>query len=132
MAEPLHTKLSRRERQIMDAVYALHEAAATEVVAHIGEPRAYDSVRVTLANLEKKGYLEHRQEENHNVYRPLIPREEAQRSAFEHVTRTFFGDSPSQALLAFLDVSGDRLTEKDLAEISRWIDEHSERESEPE
>ena len=128
MPEPLHARLSRRERQIMDALYALHEAAATEVVEHIGEPSAYDSVRVTLNNLEKKGYLEHHQEGNRNVYRPLVPREEAQRSALQHLTRTFFGGSPSEALLAFLDVSGDRLTEEDLAEISRWIDEHSDRE----
>ena len=125
MSKPLHASLSRRERQIMDAIYALREAAATEVVDYIGEPSAYDSVRVTLNNMEKKGYVEHRQEGNRNIYFPVIPREEAQRSAMQHLTRTFFGGSPSKALLAFLDVSGDRLSEQDLAELSRWIEEHS-------
>lgn len=125
MAEPVHLNLSRRERQIMDAVYALREAGATEIVDRIGEPSAHDSVRVTLNNLEKKGLLEHRQEGNRNIYFPVIPREEAQRSAMQHLTRTFFGGSPSKALLAFLDVSGDRLSEQDLNEITRWIDERS-------
>ena len=58
MREPLHLKLSRREHQVMDAVYALGEATAHEVVEHLGEEEAYDSVRVNMANLRKEGLLE--------------------------------------------------------------------------
>lgn len=109
----------------MDAIYALGQAPAAEVVARIGEPEAYDSVRITLNTLEKKGLLRHHQEGNRNIYSPVVPHEEAQRSAMQHLTRTFFGDSPSRALLAFLDLHGSRLSERELAELSRWIDEHS-------
>jgi predicted transcriptional regulator len=126
MSRPLHEKLSRRERQIMDAIYALRYASASAVVEHIGEPEAHDSVRITLNTLEKKGYLKHHQEGNRNIYYPVVPHGEAQRSAMHHLTRTFFGNSPSRALLAFLDLQGDRLSEQELAELSRWIAEHSE------
>lgn len=121
--QPIDAGLSRRERQIMNALFALEEAAATEVVDHLGEPDAYDSVRVTLGNLEKKGYVKHRREGVRHIYFPAITRQKAQRSAIGHLTRTFFGGSPSRAILAFLDASADRLSDEELEEIARRIEE---------
>ena len=118
--------LSRRERQIVDAVYALGEAGASEVVSQLGDSSLHDSVRVTLGILEKKGYLAHRQEGNRNIYYPVVPAEEARGPAMQHLTKTFFGGSPSRAILAFLDHAGPRLTEDELAEISRWIEQQAE------
>jgi predicted transcriptional regulator len=123
---PLHHEFSRRERQIMDAIHALGEATVQEVVDHVGEIEARDSVRVTLGILEKKGYLRHRRDGNRNVYTPVIPRTVAQRSAMQHLAKTFFGGSTSRAILAFLDQSGHRLTQEELDEIARRIDEHAE------
>jgi predicted transcriptional regulator len=113
--------LSRRERQIMDAVYALRRATAADVVAHLGEPDARDSVRVTLANLEKKGLLAHTRAALRNVYHPTVAPSVARRSAMRRLAATFFGGSPSHAALAFLDLSKDRLSDDDLEEIARWV-----------
>ncbi len=106
----------------MDAVFTLEEATVNDVVRQIGEPDAYDSVRVTMGILEKKGYLTHRQEEGRNVYTATIPRDRARRSAMRHLMETFFEGSSSQAILAFLDMSGDLLSEAELDEIGARIE----------
>ena len=114
-------QLSRRERQIMDAVYALGRATVAEVVEQLGEPDARDSVRVTLGILEKKGYLAHTRADTRNVYHATVAASVARRSAMRHLISTFFGGSPSNAALAFLDLSKDRLTRDDLDEIARLV-----------
>lgn len=125
MGKPLHQRFSRRERQIMDAVFSLEEATVKDVVDEIGEPDAYDSVRVTMGILEKKGYLTHRQEEGRNVYTPTIARERARRSAMRHLMETFFEGSSTQAILAFLDMSEEGLSEEELDEIAARIERSS-------
>jgi len=120
--KPLQHRFSRRERQIMDAVFSLEEATVAEVVDRIGEPDAHDSVRVILGILEKKGHLTHHQEEGRNVYRATISRDRARRSAMRHLRETFFDGSSSQAILAFLDLSGDRMSEEELDEILTRIE----------
>ena len=49
-------QFSRRERQIMDALYTLGEGGAAEVADLIGDTEAYDSIRVTLGILERNDY----------------------------------------------------------------------------
>ena len=113
--------LSKRERQIVDALYALGEGGAREITDALREPEAFDTVRVTLGVLEKKGYVRHRTEGRRNIYQPAQPRDQASRSAWRRMTKTFFGGSPGKALIAFLDESRDRLDEKELDELSRWV-----------
>jgi predicted transcriptional regulator len=122
MTDPLHEKLSRLERRIMDAVYLLSEAPVADVVTELGEEDAYDSVRVTMANLEKKGFLEHRREGTRNVYRPTISERKARTSAMKHLLRTFFDGSPSNAILEFLKMSKSELTEAEIADIRARIE----------
>lgn len=123
---PLHAKLSRRERQVMDAVFALGEATVHGVVDRIGDPDAYDSIRVTMANLHHDGWLEREREGREYVYRPGIPEERARRSEMRHLTRTFFGGSPSRAVLAFLEagLEEDGLSAEELDRIAAWIERH--------
>lgn len=122
MSEGQQEQLTRRERQIMDAVYALGEATVNEVVDHLEEPDAYDSIRVILGNLEKKGFLTHQREGRSYVYAPAVPREKARKPVMSHLLETFFAGSSSRAILAFLDMSKDQLTREELEEISAWID----------
>ena len=113
--------LSKRERQIVDALYALGEGGAREITDTLREPEAFDTVRVTLGVLEKKGYVRHRTEGRRHIYEPAQPKDQASRSAWRRLTKTFFGGSPGRALIAFLDESRDRLDEKELDELSRWV-----------
>ncbi len=114
--------LSRREREIMNAVFELGEAGAAEVARRLDDDAGYDSIRVTLGILEKKGRLKHRTEDRRNIYRPVVSQKRATQSALRDLTKTFFGGSPSKAILTMLDVSSKRLTEEELDEIAHWIE----------
>ena len=99
---PDHTKLSRRERQIMDAVFALGEATVNRVVETIPDPPTAMAVRRMMHILEEKGYLKRREEGREVVYLPREAKAKAGRSAFERVLETFFGGSLEEALAAHL------------------------------
>lgn len=119
---PLHTHLSRRESQIMDIIYRLNEATVSEVVSMMPDDPAYNTVRVTLGILEKKGFLQHRQDGQRYVYSPTVPVEKAKRSVMNHMLRTFFQGSSSQAILTLLDMESEALAPEDLDEIAGWIE----------
>ena len=119
MATP--DSLSKRERQIVDALYSMGEGGAREITDSLREPQAFDTVRVTLGVLEKKGLVRHRVEGRRHIYQPAQPRDQASRSAWRRLTRTFFGGSPGTTLISFLDESRDRLDDDELDELQRWV-----------
>ena len=57
MASLPYTHLSRRESQVMEAVYRRGEASVAQVLEDLADPPGYNSVRSTLGILEDKGYL---------------------------------------------------------------------------
>jgi predicted transcriptional regulator len=114
-------RLSRREREIMEVLYRLGEASAADVAGRMDPDPGYDSVRVTLGILEKKGHVQHRQEGRRYIYMPTVPHEAASRSAIRNVLQTFFRGSPSRAIVALLGMS--RLSREELDVIARWIEE---------
>ena len=123
-------QLSRRERQIMDVLYRLGEAGAAEVVDHLSDRPPYNSVRVTLGILERKGVVRHRREGNRYVYTPTVPAEAMRESALRHVVRTLFRGSSSKAVLTLLDSSSTRLSKEELDELAAWV-EAAKREQQP-
>lgn len=127
MTSPELSQLSRRERQIMNALYAMEEAGAADVARHLDDQESYDSIRVIMGILEKKGFLKHRRDGKRYVYRPTIPAERARRRAMEQLTDVFFKGSESNAILAFLDMSSERLTEDDFDEIEAFLERASAR-----
>jgi BlaI family penicillinase repressor len=113
--------LSRRERQIMDVIYALQEATGNQVLERLPNAPSYSAVRALLRVLEQKGHLVHRQEGPRYVYSPTLPRERARRSALKHLLRTFFDDSTEDAVAALLDISEDNLTPEDYRKLLELI-----------
>ena len=98
-----HEKLPRREREIMDALFALGDGASAEDIRQrLTDPPSYSAVRAMLAKLEAKGYVVHREEGLRYVYAPTTSRAAAQRNALHKLIRTFFGGSPSQIVTALL------------------------------
>ncbi len=123
MPQPPHAQLSRREREIMDIVFQLGEASVAAVAGRMSDDPGYDSVRVTLGILERKGHVTHRPDGRRYVYRPTVPHGKATKTALRGVLKTFFGGSPSKAILTLLDMSAARLSPEELDEIATWIDE---------
>lgn len=111
----------------MDALYALGEGGAREIADALREPESYDSIRVTLGVLERKGLLRFRVEGRRHIYAPSQPRGEASRSAWRRLLRTFFGGSPGRALITLLDMSGDRLADDEFEQLSQWVADQSRR-----
>jgi len=74
MSEPSDAHLSRRERQIMDIIYGLREASATQVLAAMPDPPTRTAVRTLLRILEQKGQLKHIKRSREFIYQPVYPR----------------------------------------------------------
>ena len=115
-------ELSRRERQIMDAVYRLEEATTSEVLSNIPDPPSINAVRRLIAILEEKGYLEHEWRGPRHVFFPTVSRNTAAKQALERVRKTFFDGSAAQAMAALLD-QADVLSDDDLSMLSQMIDQ---------
>src|SRR5262245_30595398 len=98
LAMPEASELSRRERQIMDAVFALSEATVNDVVRAIPSPPTAMAVRRMMHILEEKGHLKRRESGRQVVYVPRQTKAKAGRRAFEQVLTTFFGGSLEEAL----------------------------------
>ena len=96
------SELSRRERQIMDAVFVLGKATVNEVVEIIPSPPTAMAVRRMMHILEEKGHLRRRQSGREVIYGPSESKGKAGRSALERVLETFFGGSLEEALAAHL------------------------------
>ena len=122
MAAPQLTKLSRREREIMQALYSLSEAGAADIARHLDDEEGYDSIRVTIGILERKGFVKHRREGRRYIYRPKISAERAGRMAMEELTATFFNGCSTSAVLAFLEAASGHMTADDLEEISAFVE----------
>ncbi|HEV7223560.1 MAG TPA: BlaI/MecI/CopY family transcriptional regulator [Pirellulales bacterium] len=113
--------LSRRERQIMDVVYAQGEASAADVRAALPDPPSYSAVRALLAILVDKGRLKHRSQQGRYIYVPTRRRDQAGRSALRRVLDTFFEGSLEKAVAALLQGSDANLSEQDLKGLGRLI-----------
>jgi predicted transcriptional regulator len=117
------TKLTRREREIMDVLYKAGRATAHEVLAAMAEPPSYSAVRAQLRLLEEKGHVRHVEDGARYVYMPVVGRTEARRSALSHVVKTFFGGSVEQAVATLVDASRSKLTKDELDRLGRIIDQ---------
>lgn len=103
---------SRRERQIMDALYALERATAAQIHEAMAEPPSYTAVRTLLTILEKKGHVRHESDGVRYVYAPVAAREDAGKSAIQTLKKTFFDDSAERLVAALLtqeDIAPDEL-----------------------
>jgi predicted transcriptional regulator len=114
--------LSRRERQIMDAIYRRGRATAAEVLEDIPDPPSYSAVRAMLRLLEEKGHVRHEQDGPRYVFVPIVHRDRARRSALTHVVRTFFDGSATDAVAALLNDSG-KLSAAELDRLSAMIEQ---------
>ena len=100
---PPHEKLSRREREIMDVLFALgNSGSAEEIRERLTDSPSYSAVRAMLAKLEAKGIIRHREAGLKYIYTPTTPRTTAQRKALQRLISVFFAGSASETAAALL------------------------------
>jgi BlaI family transcriptional regulator, penicillinase repressor len=115
-------KLSRREQEILDIVYARGHATAAEVREAMHEAPTDAAVRTTLRILVAKGHLRIKQEGPRYDYWPIVPPDAARRSELQHVLRTFFGGSAVSALATLIDMQPGELDDDTRRRMKRLID----------
>jgi predicted transcriptional regulator len=114
-------RLTRREREIVNALFALgNRASAEEIRARLTRPPSDSSVRVMLARLERKGVLVHRQDGLKYVYSATVSPAVAKKTALQQYLQTFFGGSLAQMMTALVAESS--WTDAELEALEAEID----------
>jgi len=118
--KPMH-QLSRRERQIMEVIYATGSASAAEVRAALPDPPGYSAVRALLRLLEEKGHLRHRQQGRRYIFVPTVAPAKARQSALQNLVATLFNGSVEQVVASLLDLNAKNLSDEDLSRLAELI-----------
>jgi BlaI family transcriptional regulator, penicillinase repressor len=114
-------KLTRREREIMNVLFALgNRASAEDIRVRLTDSPSDSAVRTMLARLEQKGYVRHSQDALRYIYSATMSQAAARRAALGQYLRTFFGGSRSRMLTALL--RQDEWTEDELEELESEIE----------
>jgi predicted transcriptional regulator len=96
--------LTDHELRLMDVLWVKRQATVSEVTDALSPPAlAYNTVLSTLRTLEQKGYVAHKEAGRAFTYRPLVERDDAAKSAVNHVLARFFGNSPNALAVTLLD-----------------------------
>jgi BlaI family transcriptional regulator, penicillinase repressor len=123
VAKAAASRLSRREREIMDVLYRAGRATAADVQAGIPDAPSYSAVRTMLRILEEKGHVRHESDGPRYVYIPTVTRDRAKRSALRHVVNTFFDGSASQVMAALFELAPRDLGDEEIARLRHLIDD---------
>jgi predicted transcriptional regulator len=114
--------LSRREREILEVIFAIgEEASAEEIRERLSDPPSYSAVRAMLAKLEAKGAVKHKEKGLRYVYSPTMPRGKARKSALRRLVDVFFGGSKEQAVTALLNE--EKWSDDELDELQKRIEQ---------
>jgi predicted transcriptional regulator len=119
----VESQLSRRERQIMDIIYARGEASIADILKELPDPPARGALGRMIRILQDKGHLEHYQKGREFIFRPIVPRQKAGPSALQRVVDTFFGGSLRQAVAAHLAERETDISEEELKKLAALIRE---------
>ena len=118
---PSPDRLPRREREVMDALYALGASASVEDVrARLNDPPSYSAVRAMLARLEAKGFVRHREDGPRYLYSPTPTRSAMQRSALKKMVQVFFDGSRAATVTTLL--KQETWTDEELDALSAEIE----------
>jgi predicted transcriptional regulator len=115
--------LSRREREMMNIIFARGQATATEVLEAMAEPPSYSAVRATLRILEQKGHLKHQHDGTRYVYLSTINRDKVRLSALDQLLTTFFDGSAANVVATLIEKQKGNMTDDELDRLSSLIEQ---------
>jgi predicted transcriptional regulator len=116
-------QLSRRERQILDALYRLGRASAAEIHAVVPNPPSYTAIRTHLTLLEEKKHVRHESDGTRFIYSPVVSREEMGQQAIEGVLKTFFNNSVDLVITALMKRRQTNLSPEQIEKLEQLIDQ---------
>lgn len=120
-SKTIQERLTRREREIMNAVFALgNRASAEDIRSRLTSPPGDSSVRVMLTRLEKKGFLKHQANGLRYIYSATMSPAVARKNALQQYVQSFFGGSVRRMMTAL--VAEAPWTEDELDALKAEID----------
>jgi BlaI family penicillinase repressor len=122
--------LSKRERQIIEAIYGMTKASVAEVRSAIPDPPSYSAVRAMMNILVRKGILSFSTEGRKYLYFPLVRRQKARQFAMKRVLEIYFDNSVHEAVSGIIQADRGKLTDRDYAELIELIKKERKRETE--
>jgi predicted transcriptional regulator len=118
---PPTEKLSRREREIVEALFALdNRASAEDIRSRMPDPPSYSAVRAMLVRLETKGYVRHTEDGLRYIYSATVSPSTARRAALQQYLRVFFGGSLGHMVTSLL--TQETWTDEELDALQAEID----------
>ena len=118
-----HKDLSRRERQIMDALYRLGKGSAANIRESLANPPSYTAVRTHLTLLQEKGLVRFESDGTRYIYEPTVPREETARVVINGVLQTFFENSVEKAVATLIEQDDKPLSNAQLDRLAALIEQ---------
>ena len=115
------SNLSRRERQIMEIVYARGAVSAQQVLEELPSPPSYSAVRAVLSLLEKKGLLRHVRRGMRYFFEPTVPADNARVPALRRVIETFFHNSVESVVATLLSGDALKISDEELDRLEKMI-----------
>jgi len=115
--------LTRRERQIMDALYRLGKASAADIRESLAHPPSYTAVRTHLTLLQDKGLVRFESDGTRYIYEPVVPREETARTVIKGVLQTFFENSIEKAVATLIEQDDQPLSNAQLDRLAAIIEQ---------
>ena len=122
MSRKKGAELSRRERQIMDALYSLGRASAAEIREAIPNPPSYTAVRTHLSILHERNQVKYSSDGTRYIYEPVVPRDKMAESAISRVMQTFFDNSVEKVVSTLLRRKDSALSAEQLDRLARMIE----------
>jgi predicted transcriptional regulator len=114
--------LSRRERQIMEALYRLGRASASDIREALPNPPSKTAVRTLLTILADKGHIRYESDGVRYIYEPVVPRDEKARNVIAGVMKTFFDNSVERVVSTLLDREEADVTPEQLDRLADIIE----------
>ena len=121
MARTPDQDLSRRERQIMNALYRRGQASVTEIAADLPNAPSDTAIRTHLRILEEKGQIKRQKAGRKHIYRPAQSRQRAARAALSGVLSTFFDGSLGDAVATHLADPGAKVDDEEIERLRALI-----------
>lgn len=116
-------ELSRRERQIMNALYSLGKASAAEIREVIPNPPSYTAVRTHLTILYERGQVKYHSDGTRYIYEPVVPRDKRAESEITGVMQTFFGNSIEKVVSTLINRKESGISAEQLDRLAEIIEE---------
>ena len=115
--------ITKREREILDILFAKGRASAAEVLDELRDPPSYSAVRTLLTRLEQKGFVTHTEDGRTYVYAPVVAKDDARETALSHLLKTFFDNSTESAVAALLTRRGKKPSAEELERVARLVEQ---------